>query len=84
MGLFPDNYYDPNSYAPIDPNAGLLERLKAMVEAAPVNASASSPMDANAAMPAAPAPAPQLMGNAPIDIGGYQMPRIGSGFPGYP
>jgi hypothetical protein len=79
MGLFRDDQYDPNTYAPTDPNAGLLERLSAIVGAAPDAGPGfpSSPMDAQASAPAAAPAQPQ---NAPIAVGNVMMPRIGSGF----
>jgi hypothetical protein len=86
MGLF--DAYDPNTYAPGADQSGLIDRILASVAAAPTNAGAgfpALPVNANAAMPAAPAPPPTAPQNAPIAVGDYQMPRIGSGFlPDYP
>lgn len=73
MGLF--DAYDPATYQPAQ--SGLIDRILAGYAAAPTNAGPgfpASPMDAQAS---APAPQPQ---NAPIAVGDYQMPRIGSGF----
>lgn len=69
MGLF--DAYDPAAYEPAQ--GGLIDRILANYAAAPTNAGPgfpASPMDAQAS-------APQ---NAPIAVGDYQMPRIGSGF----
>lgn len=75
MGLF--DSYDPQTYGG---DGGLIDRLLQQLgtqgQYQPGAGFPQSPMDANAA-----APAPQ---NAPIAVGGYQMPRIGAGFPGYP
>ncbi|MCC8954104.1 hypothetical protein H8B02_11720 [Bradyrhizobium sp. Pear77] len=83
MGLF--DAYDPNTYAPSQ--GGLIDRILQSIAAAPTNTGAgfpASPMNANAAMPPAATPAPQPQ-NAPMAIGDYSMPRIGSGFlPDYP
>jgi hypothetical protein len=81
MGLF-DGYFDPSAYQ--DAGGSLIDRLRAQLAAqSDYQPSAAglppSPMNAQAS---APAPQPQ---NAPIGVGDYQMPRIGSGFPaGYP
>jgi len=74
MGLFDD--YDPATYQ--GAQGGLLDQLLASVAATPTPSAGfpSSPMDAQASAPAA-APQPQ---NAPVAVGDYQMPRIGSGF----
>jgi hypothetical protein len=74
MGLF--DAYDPATYQ--DSQSGLLDRLLASVNAAPTDPGpgfAPLPMDANAAIPAAPAPQPQQA--SPIAVGDYSMPRIG-------
>jgi hypothetical protein len=78
MGLF--DTYDPTTYQ--GSQGGLLDRILASVAAAPTNAGPgfpALPSDAQASAPAAPQPQ-----NAPIAVGDYQMPRIGSGFPGFP
>lgn len=82
MGLF-DNYYSPEMY---QDSGGLFGRIASMLgvqaQYQPGAGFPQSPMDANAAMPApAPTLAPQQSQNAPINVGGYSMPRIGSGFP---
>ena len=75
MGLF--DAYDPQTYQ--SPQGSMLERIAAAYAAAqPQNVDASSPMNANAAMPAA-APAPQQQQNDPIAVGNYQLPRIKRG-----
>ena len=58
------------------PQGGLIERIIAQLgtqgQYQPSQGFGSSPMDANAAMPA--------QQNAPIAVGDYMMPRIGGGF----
>lgn len=74
MGLF--DAYDPATYQPAQ--GGLIDRILANYAAAPTNAGPgfpASPMDAQAS-----APQPAAPQNAPIAVGDYQMPRIGSGF----
>lgn len=77
MGLF-DSYYDPQTYSG---GGGLIDRLLTQLDTQgqyqPAIGFPQSPMDANAAAPASQPQAPQ---NAPIMIGGYAMPRVGSGF----
>jgi hypothetical protein len=75
MGLFPDSEYDPATYAS-QPDGWLNRMLANYTDAQPQNVDASPTMNANAAMPAA----AQQPRNAPIAVGDYQMPRIGSGF----
>ena len=74
MGLF-DGY----GYGDSD-QGGLIDRLMAQLgvqnQYQPGQGFGASPMNANAAMPA--------QQNAPIAVGDYQMPRIGSGWHGYP
>jgi hypothetical protein len=78
MGLFPDNVYDPDTFQ--SPQGGLLDRLLAQVNAATPTPSAG--------FPGAPAPTatPPIVAQddedtpaqaSPINVGGYQMPRIG-------
>lgn len=73
MGLFDSAQFDPSSY---QDDGGLIARLLAQLgtqgQYQPGAGMPPSPMDANAA-------APQQQ-NAPIAVGDYQMPRIGSGF----
>lgn len=77
MGLF--DAYDPNTYAPGADQAGLLDRILATVGAAPTDPGPGFPSLPQNAQASAPVP-PQPVGNDPIAVGNYQMPRIGSGF----
>jgi len=74
MGIF-DSYQFGDTE-----QGGLIDRLRQIIDAAPTNVGpgfSASPLNAQASVPVPQSVAPQ---NAPIAIGDYQMPRIGSGF----
>ena len=77
MNSFFDDYTDPQTFGGVQgAQAGLIDDLLKSVAATPTPSAGfpAAPMDANAAIPA---PAPQPQQASPIDVGGYQMPRIG-------
>ena len=75
MGLFDGYDYGPQGYSDGGNLIGrLLSQLQTQGQYQPGAGFGASPMDASAAMPA-------QQQNAPIAVGDYQMPRVGSGFP---
>jgi len=75
MGLFDSYQFEPNTY---QGGGGLIDRLLAQLQTQgqyqPGQGFGSSPMEAQAAIPA-PAGPPQA---SPIAVGNYQMPRVGA------
>lgn len=71
MGIF-----DSSNYAPVG-NGSWLDGLMQSLGVQPSTGFPQSPLNAQASVPAAQPAAPQ---NAPIPVGDYQMPRVGSGF----
>lgn len=73
-----DSFFDDDFNQLAQPaQGGFLDQLLANPDIQPSAGFPALPQDANAAMPA---PAPQQPQNAPIAVGDYSMPRIGSGF----
>lgn len=80
MALY-DNlgYFDPSIYGGSDGLFGrLMSQLAAQGQYQPGGSFPSNPMDAQASIPPPQTTAPQ---SAPIAVGDYMMPRVGSGFP---